>query len=207
MSGGLAIHEQPMSIEEWAALDEDEPGELIDARLVEEEMPTFIHEAVVLWLGAILRAWAAERGGVIGGSEVKYAVRPHRGRKPDLSLFVAGRLPPGRARLVRKPPDIAVEVVTPRPRDARRDRVEKLDEYAAFGVRYYWIVDPGLRALEVFELGADGRYARALGVTSGVVTAVPGCEGLTFDLDELWREVERLEAIVDDAAETDEGDA
>ncbi len=184
-----------MSLEQWGALDEDEPGELVEGRLVEEEMPTYIHELIVLWLGDVLRAWAIPRGGVVGGSEVKFAVRQRRGRKPDLSLYIGGKLPPGRAKLVRVAPYLMIEIVTPTPRDGRRDRVEKLEEYAAFGVRYYWIVDPELRTFEVFELGADGRYAHALGATAGQLAAIPGCDGLALDLDGLWEEVARLEAV------------
>ena len=38
---------EPMTLEQWADMDEDEPGELVDGALVEEEVPTILHEAVV----------------------------------------------------------------------------------------------------------------------------------------------------------------
>jgi Uma2 family endonuclease len=100
------------------------------------------------------------------------------------------RVPPDRG-LVATPPDIAIEVVSRSPRDQRRDRVDKVDDYAAFGVRYYWLVDPSIRTIEILELGADGRYVRALAATSGSVD-VPGCDDLVLSVDQLWSEVDRL---------------
>ena len=92
-----------------------------------------VHELVVSWLVRMLGNWLGRRGFVFG-SEAKYAVRPDRGRKPvSRSTHSDGsRLP--RHGIVRVPPDIVVEVVSPSPRDERRDRIEKMDEYALFGV-------------------------------------------------------------------------
>jgi Uma2 family endonuclease len=179
-----------MSLEQWAELPEDEPGELVDGVLTEEEVPDYAHEVVVSWLIALFWAWVMPRGGVVGGSEAKFAVRATRGRKPDVTVFVS-RKPPRRG-VVRVPPDIAVEVVSPTPRDARRDRIEKMDEYAAFGVRFYWLLDPQERTFEVYELAESGRYSRALGAADGTVKSIPGCEGLTVDLDALWKLVDSL---------------
>jgi Uma2 family endonuclease len=126
------------------------------------------------------------------GSEAKYAVRADRGRKADVAVYLGSdgsHLP--RRGIVRVPPDIVVEVVSPSPRDERRDRIEKMDEYAAFGVRYYWILDPSLQSLEVFEL-LGARYARAARATEGRMDQVPGCHELVIDLDDLWEELSRL---------------
>jgi len=181
-----------MTLEEWAALDDEVEGELVDGVLQEEEVPSFLHEIVVTWLIARLETWAGRRRGQVGGSETKIAVAARRGRKADLSVFLPGRMPALHDALVRVPPHVVVEVASRRPRDVRRDRVDKLRDYARSGIPYYWIVDPQLRSLEVFERGADGRYTVVLTATRGRVR-VPGCSGLTLDLDALWARVDQAE--------------
>jgi Uma2 family endonuclease len=181
-----------LTLDEWGALPEDEPGELCTGQLVEEEVPDYVHEVVVAWLIRVLYSWVSSRGGFVAGSEAKFGIRSDRGRKPDLTVYLPDSPKPPRRGVIRVPPDIAVEVISPTPRDVRRDRVEKMDDYAAFGVRFYWIVDPEVRSLEIFELGRDGRYTRALGATEGMLSEVPGCPGLTVCLADLWAEIDRL---------------
>jgi Uma2 family endonuclease len=86
---------------------------------------------------------------------------------------------------------IAEWAVSPTPRDARRDRIEKVDDYAAFGIRHSWLVDPERRSLEILALAA-GQYRTAFTAAGGTLTDLPGCGGFTFDLDALWAEVDRL---------------
>jgi Uma2 family endonuclease len=180
---------RPLTLEEWADLDDEVEGELVDGMLEDEEMPSFLHEIVVSWLNEALRRWARRRGGQVAGSETKIAVGPRRGRKPDLSVYLPRQLPRLDDRLVRLPPYLVVEVISPRPRDARRDRVDKLRDYARAGIAYYWIVDPQLRTLEIFELGKNRRYTLTLTAGSGRVRA-PGCTGLILDLNALWKEID-----------------
>lgn len=187
-----------MTDEQWASLPEDEEGELVDGMLVEEEVPDWVHEIAVGWLIETLRRWAVPRGGLVGGSELKYIVRPGRGRKPDVSMILPGQKRPSMRGALRAPADVVIEVVSPTPRDIRRDRIEKMADYSAFRVRYYWILDPAVRTFEIFELGQDGRYTRAVGAFEGKVDPVPGCEGLVLDLEALWSE---LNLPVDDDAE------
>jgi len=178
-----------MSIEAWESLDEDEPGELVDGQLEEEEVADSPHEVIVGALLFLLMGWARPRGGLVLASDTRYALSNRRGRKPDISVTFAGggKLP--RRGALRTPPDLMVEVLSPTPRDHRRDRVQKLREYAAFGVRWYWLVDPEARTIEILRLGDDGHYVHALDAEGGQVE-VPGCDGLIIELDALWREVD-----------------
>lgn len=181
---------------------EDEPGELVDGILVEEEAPDWTHETAVGWLIQALGSWAVPRSGRVGGSNLKYLLQNGRGRKPDVSVILPGSPPPPRRGPMRRPPDAMIEVVSPSPRDVQRDRLEKRTEYAAFGVRWYWLLDPAVRILEIYELGADGRYVVVLGAESGRLESVPGCEGLVLDLDALWAEIDGLG---DEEPEDEEG--
>ncbi len=183
-----------LTLSEWFNLPEDEPGELVDGLLVEEEVPNYVHEILVILLGSLLRGWTSPLGGFVGGSDAKFAIGTRSGRKPDLTVYLPGSPLPPSSGVIRVPPDMAIEIVSPSPRDGRRDRVEKVAEYATFGIRYYWIVDPNLRSLEIFELGPDGSYRYALGAASGTIESVPGCQDLVLDLDALWAEIDHLEA-------------
>ena len=179
-----------LDVEAWARLPEDEVGELVAGRLTEAELPDATHETTFTELYAQLLPWVRDQGALLFGSGLKYGLTDRQGRIPDLSIFFAGRRPPARG-IVRDPPDVVVEIVSPSPSDARRDRIDKLADYASFGVRWYWIVDPALRTFEVLEL-RDGRYSHVGAATHGQVSELPGCPGLVIDLDAIWAAVDRL---------------
>lgn len=179
-----------LTFDEWLGLPDEDEGEWVDGWLVEEEVGSGQHGLAVGWLTARLGAWAFPRGGAVFGSDVKLAIGEGRGRKPDLSVFLSYRQLLGDDRALRHPPDIVVEVVSPAPRDQRRDRIAKFAEYASFGARYYWILDPQARTLEIFERTPEGRYLRAAAASEGTVD-VPGCEGLVIELSVLWTELDR----------------
>ena len=72
--------------------------------------------------------------------------------QPDL-LYIKSRRHIIKQR-VEGPPDLVVEIISG---DARRDRVEKLDLYARYGVSEYWIVDPQTQLID-FLLNENGRF-------------------------------------------------
>ena len=178
-----------ITLEQWELLDEDDSRELVDGHLEEPEMPDAVHETAVLWLATLLREYFVRRGGFVFASGLKYVVSPVRGRIPDLSVMSTSS--PRRRGVQRAAPDLVVEVVSPTPSDQRRDRIAKVHDYAQLGARWYWLVDPTLRTIEVLERMGDGRYAHAAAASEGTLVS-PGFDDLVIDLDALWTEVDRL---------------
>ena len=181
-----------MTVEQWDELDEDDSRELVDGVLEEAEVTSFIHETAVVWLITLLGPYFRARGGFVAASGVKLVIKPDRGRIADVICYAAGHRPEA-VGLVRTPPDILVEVVSPRPRDARRDRIQKPIDYASIGVKQYWLVDPHLRIFEIWRLDAKRRQVRIAAATNGRIERIPGLPGLEVDVDALWTEVDRLQ--------------
>ena len=185
-----------MTVEAWEKLDDDDFRELVDGVLEEAEMPSGLHDHVMLWLGTVLYAYFRKRGGFALGEGQKLVIRSNRGRVPDLVCFARGRRFE-KTGVVRMPPDIVVEIISPRPRDARRDRVDKLADYAEMGVQLYWLVDPKVRTFEIFQLGSRQRYTLVATASSGKMRRIPSLPGLVIDIDDLWSEVERYERFME----------
>jgi Uma2 family endonuclease len=76
--------------------------------------------------------------------------------EPDISFFTKGRAEEFKPDQMQFPaPDFVVEVLSGS--TEARDRGIKMTDYAAHGVREYWIVDPKLEQVEVF-LPTEGRF-------------------------------------------------
>jgi Uma2 family endonuclease len=175
-----------MTLEEWFELPEDVEGELVDGRLVEEEVPSLEHEAVVAWLIYHLYSIVVPAGGFVFGSDAKYRMGPRTGRKPDAAVF-RGR--PAKGRMA--PPDIAIEVIANTARDRRRDRIEKARDYAIAGIKTYILVDPDAETFEILVL-KRGRWTTEQSESRGRV-GLPGID-VELDLDALWKHIAAVRA-------------
>ena len=104
---------------------------------------------------------------------------------PDLAGWRLERMPelPATAYFT-LPPDWICEVLSKS--TEKTDREEKMPLYAAHGVRHAWLVDPIAKTLEVYTLGANGKWGEPV-IHRGteVVRAVP-FEAIELELSALW---------------------
>src|SRR5262245_59706620 len=136
-----------MTADEFEAFAEgerarDRPGdlELVKGVVVEGEMPNRRHQMILRAVDELLAPWAEERGGGTW-TNAELRLSRHDVRQADLIAWWSGQSVPLDSMML-EPPDLVVEVMSPRPRDVRRDREEKLVEYARFGVPHYWVLEP-----------------------------------------------------------------
>jgi Uma2 family endonuclease len=144
----------------WMA-EEDVRAEWVDGEVIAFMPPTLRHQQLIMFLGTLLHIFAISKqlGSVV---VAPYAMRLRSGRsyrEPDI-VFVSthnhARLDQAR---LEGPADIAIEIVSDD--SVARDRLQKFSEYAASGIREYWIIDPrdGQCDARVFAL-VDGSYSQ-----------------------------------------------
>ena len=177
----------PYTWDDFVALGEDDPRELIDGELVEVEVPRWKHERIVSLLVFFLEAWSqAGRGGCSSASGYKLRVSDRRGVLPDVQFYRQGNDAPLEQDdgLVTGRPDLVVEVVSPS--SQRYDRVTKLRWYAQLGIPEYWLVDGTARTLERLVL-RDGAYVIAASLAEDETFRPESFEGLEIPLAKLWQ--------------------
>jgi Uma2 family endonuclease len=136
-----------MSYQEWWALPAKPKSEWVDGEVVVNSPASFAHQDASFLLTALLRA---SLPGLHVVQEVGVQLPNSRVRVPDISVI---RHPPEQF-LVSEAPVLVVEILSPSTRG--EDTVRKSGEYAGAGIGQYWILDPELRALDVYQNSGSG---------------------------------------------------
>ena len=79
-------------------------------------------------------------------------------------------------------PDLAVEIISPS--NAFKDRNQKRRLYQKFGVKEYWIIDPGNKTIEIYDFSTDETPIHYLVEEGTVVSKL--LPGLSFSFADLF---------------------
>jgi Uma2 family endonuclease len=150
-----AVAEGPHTPEELLRIPDGHRFELIDGNLVERAMGAESSMIATILITFLQQHVKANRLGLVFTTDCGYQIfpeRPKRVRFPDGSFVARGRLPDDRPPLghVRIPPDLAVEVISPR--DSAYKVEEKIEDYLAAGVKLMWVVYPNTQRILIFRL-------------------------------------------------------
>ncbi len=183
MAAALEQQAKRWNYEEYYKLEDDQRYEVIDGRLLMAPAPDTWHQD---WLGnlhVLTTLYARKKKlGRVFIAPVDVVLDPENVVQPDLVFVAAKNLGIIEKRAIFGAPDLVVELLSPS--SVRRDRHTKMNLYARFGVKEYWIGDAANRSLEIFTL-ADGRYElRCSADEKGELTSSV-LKGLKFDLAEI----------------------
>jgi Uma2 family endonuclease len=176
-----------MAAKQYLQLGEDPPGvrlELVNGQIAVGPPATPRHSFADKQLSFVLLGFIIEQDlGILLGN-IDMVLGEYDVRRPDLIFFARGRQHLiDYDRVIDEPPDLCVEIVSAE--SAPIDRRDKFRQYAAGGVRFYWIVDPQLKTIEAFRL-TGGRY-RAVGRGQGNDTvSLPPFPDLEIPLGQIW---------------------
>jgi Uma2 family endonuclease len=131
--------------------------EVIDGELYVSSAPSFLHQTILLNIGAAFLDYlrAHPIGRIAPGVGIIFD--DYNGVIPDLVFATKERMSKtligGRFHAA---PDIAIEILSPGSSNERRDRHVKRSLYASRRVGEYWIVDPENRSVEVHRRNDTG---------------------------------------------------
>ncbi len=182
MTTTSSVRVGPHTWDDFVALDEDDPRELVDGCLLEIDVATELHEYIVCFIAAVLFEWARRHGGRVLGSGYKVRIGERRGVMPDVQFYAKGRPANPPQGLTRGAPDLGVEVVSPSSR--KYDRVTKLAWYASIGMPEYWIVDSEAKTIERLVL-KDGAYSIVQTASEGTFEPA-SFAGVSISIDALF---------------------
>lgn len=175
----------PFRAADYWKLPEGEPVELIQGNLVMSPSPNQLHQTISVLLTEILLQASRIGKGRLFHAPMDVELADHSIPQPDL-LYISKE----RRHIVKQhvigPPDLVIEILSENP---RRDRVDKLNIYAEFGVAEYWIVDPERRHFD-FLINRNGRFEVQPQHDNRYQS--PRLAELSLDLVAFWGEVERI---------------
>lgn len=167
-----------------AWMDEDVWAEFQDGEVITKMPALMKHELLFKFLLILLELFTTHKGlGLVLGSQYAIRLRPGLRRVPDLLFVSKARLGIVGERFVEGAPDLVVEIVSPD--SVARDWRDKYVEYAAAGVREYWVFDPQSEHVEWYALNPEGHY-ELIGAQDGVLRSRE-LEGFYLRVDWLWR--------------------
>ena len=125
--------------------------ELLDGTLLVTPSPTPRHQGAIVELAVLLRS-ACPPDHRVFVAPLDWQPDGRTSLEPDLLVVRRDRIG---EKNITETPTLVVEVLSPG--TARIDRMIKFSRYAEGGIPQYWIVDPRVPSIQVFDL-VDGAY-------------------------------------------------
>lgn len=177
------------TLDDYYALPDDEPAELIDGVLYDMGAPLFIHQDLAGMIFSQLKDQLDKKGGpcklhfspvdIILGEDRKTILQP--------DVFILCDPSKRRRWGVKGAPEFILEILSPSTR--HKDMTVKYRKYRECGVREYWMLDAENRRMIICDL-EGGKPER--------VVPLEGKEGLLIYQGEVKLDLDEIEALIEE---------
>lgn len=185
---GPADQGRRLTLDEYlgAEVEEGYRYELARGVLEVSEVPNDPHGVILSNLSDAMSLYRRAHPGLIyrhgGGAEFQFVVAElDSERNPDYAVALLATPKDARGR---RPASFAAEVVSPGREARERDHVTKREEYLAYGLREYWIIDPQLRQVTTLTRGDDVWVETVVSGDGSAASVV--LPGFVVPLADLW---------------------
>ena len=154
--------------EDYLALNDDTAFEIINGRAFMSPAPELFHQrwARKIFL-AIERHVESYKLGEVFFAPVDVVLDEKNVVQPDVVFVSAPNAGLLERRGIMGPPDLVVEIISAS--SLRRDRYDKRELYARFGVKEFWLADVANRSIEVLSLAKGGYELLACATNEGKI--------------------------------------
>jgi Uma2 family endonuclease len=187
MAAGIATQPKRWTYEDYYTLPDDQRYEVIDGELLPmAPSPESDHQKFSRAVFRRLDSYvASSKLGELLYAPLDVILNEENIVQPDLVFVCADRTAIIERRGIVGAPDLVMEILSPF--SVRRDRQRKMRLYAQFGVKEFWIIDPGNQGIEVFTLKSGAYELLSKGSERGKIHS----KVLNFEFD-IAEVIERL---------------
>ncbi len=182
----MKVKEKVWTYRDYLELNDDKRYEVIKGRLYEMPAPHFEHQRVISKIILSVRNFSDRNNlGEVLPAPFDVILSEDIVVQPDIVFIYKDNLKNIKGGRLFGPPDLVVEVVSPT--SYYRDRYEKFRIYEEAGIKEYWIVYPGEKAVEVWVL-KEGKYELYSIASSEGKVKSKVLKGLEVELKEVFNE-------------------
>jgi len=175
-----------VTYEEWLTMPEVEDAieEVVNGEIRIIPPPDVRHGDILDQLFFLIRSQVNPREIEVRVSVFGLIIRTHplTSRVPDLAMFLVKTMVE-KDGYINSAPQLAVEVLSPA--NTRRERADKLADYASIGIPELWVIAPQGETVEVLYL-QDGQYIRAHFLGSGDILKPKLFPNVQVNIAEIW---------------------
>ncbi len=174
------VQKRKCTYKDYLETPEDKRFELIEGELTMTTSPTIYHQWISKNIEYELERHVREKGeGRVFDAPCDVYLDNENVFQPDILFVSEERLGIIGEKNVQGAPDIVIEILSEA--SAYNDLIKKKKLYAKFGVREYWLVDPGEKAVEIHSLKGEV-FSLSRSFTLNDILESPLLEGLKIEL-------------------------